>query len=174
VYGIVAQSNGGVYVHSDLGHGTRFEVYLPRADQYKGTSGEELKSTGQAAPGGATILLVEDDEIVRTLFHEELKDRGYKLLVASGGEEAIRLCQKNPGEIDLVLTDVVMPDLSGPELVQQLQPFFPNMRVLYMTGYTDAVIANHGLSEDSIELMQKPFTIGALVSKVHQILEDTD
>ena len=173
VYGIVAQSNGGIYVRSDHGHGTSFEVYLPHADQYKGSNGTQLEPTMQATPGSATILLVEDDEIVRVLFHEELKNQGFKLLVASGGEEAIRLCRENPGSIDLLVTDVVMPDLSGPELVQRLQPFFPKMRVLYMTGYTDAVIAKHGLADDAIELMQKPFTVGALISKVQQILEDS-
>lgn len=169
VYGIVAQSNGGIIVHSEIGHGTRFEIFLPRMYQGDKTKNTKSELVPQQRQGSEIILLVEDDDNVRDLLHQGLKDQGYKMLVASGGEDAIKLCRRHAGAIDLLLTDVVMPDISGPELAQHLQPFFPKMKVLYMTGYTDAVIARHGLNDAAIDLLQKPFTIGTLAGKVRQL-----
>ncbi len=169
VYGIVAQSNGGIIVHSEISDGTRFEIFLPRIYQGDKTKNTKSEIAPQQRPGNEIILLVEDDDNVRDLLHQGLKDQGYKMLVASGGEEAIKLCRRHAGTIDLLLIDVVMPDISGPELAQHLHPFFPKMKVLYMTGYTDAVIARHGLDDAAIDLLQKPFTIGTLAGKVRQL-----
>jgi PAS domain S-box-containing protein len=169
VYGIVAQSNGGIFVHSELGSGTRFEIYLPRVREPA-----EIDVTGVdqdlSTHGSETILLVEDEASVRNLVKEGLETQGYQLLVAANGEEALAVCQEHDGPIDLLLTDVVMPGMSGHILAQQLQSHFPKIKLLYMTGYTDAVLARHGLSDDTAELLQKPFTIGTLSSRVQKIL----
>ena len=170
VYGIVAQSNGGILVQSEVGQGTSFEIFLPRIYKDVKSTGVRTDTSIQTAQGSETILLVEDDEIVRNLIHQGLEEQGYHLLVASSGEAAIQLCQQYVGSIDLLLTDVVMPDISGPELAQHLHPLFPRMKVLYMTGYTDGVIARHGLDGASVDLLQKPFTVGRLASKVHHLL----
>jgi signal transduction histidine kinase/ActR/RegA family two-component response regulator len=169
VYSIVAQSNGGIIVHSEIGHGTSFEILLPRIYQGDKTKNTKSELAQQQRQGHEIILLVADDGNVRDLLHQGLKDQGYKILVASGGEDAIKLCQRHVGAIDLLLTDVVMPDICGPELAQHLHPFFPNMKVLYMTGCTDAVLARHGLDAAAINLLQKPVTIGTLAGKVRQL-----
>ena len=174
VYGIVAQSNGGIIVNSEDGHGTSFEIFLPRVYQDVNAKGNKSELASQRPQGSETILLVEDDDNVRDLIHEGLKDQGYKLLVASGGEAAIKLSKQYAGNIDLLLTDIVMPDISGPDLAQHLHHSLPQMKVLYMTGYTDAVIARHGLDDTAIDLLQKPFTIGTLASKVRQLFGSSD
>ena len=116
----------------------------------------------------ARILIVDDEEMDRLLLAEVLQEAGHELLFAPDGHQALKLWRNS--SIDLVVTDIVMPDLSGPELARHLRPFFPKMKVLYITGYTDSVIARHGLDEASVDILQKPFTIGSLTSKVRQLL----
>lgn len=169
VYGIVAQSNGGISVHSEPGSGTRFEIYLPCVQEPADIDVTAVAQE-QRTHGSETILLVEDDAIVRALVKDGLESQGYQLLVAANGEEALAVCQDHDGTIDLLLTDVVMPGMSGHLLAQQLQSHYPKIKSLFMTGYTDAVLAKHGLSGDTADLLPKPFTIGALSSRVRKIL----
>lgn len=170
VYGIVAQSKGGVLVQSELSAGTRFEIYMPRIE---GASAAQQNTAGQAAAPkeqGGTILLVEDDDSVRNLVREGLTAQGYTLLVAGSGVEALEICQQYSRQIDLLLTDIVMPGMSGPELAEKLYEIFPSAKMLFMTGYTDTVIARHGALNQPVEIIQKPFTIEQLGQKVLQVL----
>ncbi len=173
VYGIIAQSNGGISVYSELGTGTRFEIYLPRveAEAQKDADADDLADQTQFQE---TILLVEDEDSVRELVLEGLTEWGYQVLVAANGEEALAICQNHGADIDLLLTDVVMPGISGCELAQQLQIKCSQIKMLYMTGYTDVVIAEHGLSKDADNLLRKPFTIGVLTNKVYEILNESE
>ncbi len=171
VYGIIAQSQGGIAVQSEINSGTRFEIYLPRTTTT--VSLQEKKSapqTNERSAGNETILLVEDDKNVRALVEEGLKTYGYQLLIASNGSEALDLCQKQANSIDLLLTDVVMPGISGHDLATQLQAKYPQMKILYMTGYTDAVIVKHGVLDGTVEILQKPFTIGHLINRIYKLL----
>ncbi|HJT28902.1 MAG TPA: ATP-binding protein [Pyrinomonadaceae bacterium] len=171
VYGIVRQSGGNIWVYSEEGRGTTFKVYFPRvtahAEEHKRTSG------GLDGPRGSeTILLVEDAELVRNLARQVLETAGYRVLVAANAEAAIDLCEKINGDrIDLLLTDVVMPGMSGNEMSRILVAKQPDLPVLYMSGYTDEAIVQHGVLEAGINFLQKPFTPGALTSKVREVLD---
>jgi two-component system, cell cycle sensor histidine kinase and response regulator CckA len=123
------------------------------------------------ATGIETILLVEDETRVRKLILDVLSSRGYKLLEATRGEEALRLAKLHCGEIDLALVDVVMPEMSGPDLVRQIAPMCPKMRVLFMSGYTDEAILHHGIAESSIAFLQKPFLPDVLARRVREVLD---
>ncbi|HEU4836443.1 MAG TPA: ATP-binding protein [Pyrinomonadaceae bacterium] len=171
VYGIVRQSGGNIWVYSEEGRGTTFKVYFPRvtahADEYKRTSG------GLDGPRGSeTILLVEDAELVRNLARQVLEGAGYRVLEAASPEAAITLCEKiNGDKIDLLLTDVIMPGMSGNDMSRILLAKQPGMPVLYMSGYTDDAIVQHGVLEPGINFLQKPFTPGALALKVREVLD---
>jgi CheY-like chemotaxis protein len=171
VYGIVRQSGGNIWVYSEEGRGTTFKVYFPRvtahAEEYKRISG------GLDSPRGSeTILLVEDAELVRNLARQVLEGAGYRVLEAASAEAAIDLCgQINGDKIDLLLTDVVMPGMSGNEMSRVLLAKQPDMPVLYMSGYTDDAIVQHGVLEAGINFLQKPFTPGALALKVREVLD---
>src|ERR1041384_1394130 len=171
VYGIVKQSGGNIWVYSEEGRGTTFKIYFPRvaagAEEYK------RASDGVEAPGGSeTILLVEDADLVRTLARQVLETAGYRVLEAANADAAIDLCEKINGDrIDLLLTDVVMPGMSGNEMSRILVAKQPGMPVLYMSGYTDDAIVQHGVLEAGINFLQKPFTPGALASKVREVLD---
>jgi len=170
VYGIVKQSGGSIWVYSEPGLGTTFKIYLPRVDE----SIEEVreKATGEKlSRGGETILLVEDEESVRRLSVQILKRQGYKVLEASCGNDALVLSKEHKEPIHIMLTDVVMPRMSGPELASQLRPTHPTMKVLYMSGYTDNTIVNHGVLEEGINYIQKPFTVDSLTKRVREVLD---
>jgi PAS domain S-box-containing protein len=171
VYGIVKQSGGYVWVYSELGKGTTFKVYLPRVkDAVQDLSAPEtLVST--ARKGHETILLVEDEPAVRELARMVLSGRGYTVIEALTPEDAERLAANNAAEIHLLLTDVVMPGISGRELAKRLTGRYPNLRVLYMSGYTYNVIAQNGTLEEGIFFLQKPFTPQALTQKVREALD---
>jgi signal transduction histidine kinase len=170
VYGIVKQSNGHICVYSEPEQGTTFKIYLPKvSEEVKSTQPKEL-----AAPvpvGSETILLVEDEDVVRNLAIRILRRGGYTVLAASQGAEAIQICQQYQGAIDLLVTDVVMPGgMNGRELAEQLLPQYPALKVLYMSGYTDDVIVRHGILDETLAFLKKPFSPDVLVRKVHQVL----
>jgi two-component system, cell cycle sensor histidine kinase and response regulator CckA len=169
VYGIVKQSGGSVWVYSEPGQGTTFKIYLPRTDQ---TIEIDAATTSRAPlTGSETILLVEDEEAVRLLSRALLERQGYRVLEARDAEEALRVAAAEPGVIELLVTDVVMPGPSGPELFQRLSPLRPLMRVLYLSGYTDEAIVKRGVLTEGTPFLQKPFTATALSIKVRELLD---
>ena len=170
VFGIVKQSGGSVEVYSEPSHGTSVKVYLPRIDQPVSIEAEETRK--KVARGTETILLVEDDEMVRNLVRETLEREGYRLMDASDPLEARQSAEDYPGAIQLLITDLIMPKLSGRELAEQIISRRPDMKVLYMSGYTDQAIMEIGLSDGEISFLQKPFTPTALVQKVREVLEN--
>ena len=171
VYGIVKQSGGNIWVYSEEGTGTTFKIYFPRvtaeAEEYKRAS-----RNGEVPKGSETILLVEDAEWVRTLARQVLETAGYRVLEAPNAEDAINLCESNGKEkIDLLLTDVVMPGMSGNDMSKVLHAKQPDMPVLFMSGYTDDAIVQHGVLEPGINFIQKPFSPDALALKVREVLD---
>lgn len=170
VYGIVRQNDGFIKVSSELGTGSTFEYYFPCVD--KPQDDVARRSQDQAdLSGSETILLVEDDDAVRRVTRSVLGGYGYRIICAENGKEALRLFRESGERIDLLLTDVVMPLMSGPELAEQLGAIDPDLRVLYVSGYTDGFIAHHGVLDESIELVQKPYSNVDLARKVRELLD---
>jgi PAS domain S-box-containing protein len=171
VYGIVKQSGGYIWVYSELGKGTTFKVYLPRVkDAVQAPAAAEAPASA-TRKGHETILLVEDEPDVRELTQMVLTERGYRVIEALTPEDAERLAGNNGAEIHLLLTDVVMPGMSGRELARRLTGRYPHLRVLYMSGYTYNVIAQDGTLEEGISFLQKPFTPQVLTQKVRESLD---
>jgi PAS domain S-box-containing protein len=170
VYGIVKQSGGSIWVYSEVGRGTTFKMYLPRVEEEPDAV---LPGTVRAAPlkGTETILLVEDDTPLRKLTLAILRHGGYDVLSAASREEALQLCGRHQGPIHLMLTDVVMPGRSVREFVEQLASTRPAMKVLHMSGYTDDTVVRHGVMEQSVAFLQKPFTTHSLLRKVREVLD---
>jgi len=168
VYGIVHQHNGGIWVYSEPDQGATFKVYLPRVDGPADTKPE--LPNGPVEHKGETILVVEDEQIVRDLTCEILQRHGYDILSAGTGKQAIKVSQEFDGEIHLLLTDVVMPKLNGRQLYSQLQKSRPSLAVLYMSGYTGNVIAHHGILHADTNFLEKPFCTRALTDKVRSVL----
>ncbi|HWB87314.1 MAG TPA: ATP-binding protein [Bryobacteraceae bacterium] len=171
VSGIVRQSGGHLEVYSEPGHGTSVKVYLPRVDQPVTLETAEPKK--RAVQGSETILLVEDDEMVRNLVRESLEREGYLLMDAPGPVEAERISNEFSGPIQLLITDVVMPKGSGKDLAQRLCNRRKELKVLYMSGYTDNAVLNSGILSKDVAFLQKPFTPAALTQKIREVL-DTD
>ena len=170
VHGIVAQSGGAVFVASGVDAGTRIEVYLPRASGMVARATEA--ASGAAGPASAeTVLLVEDEDVVRFAARRILRESGYRVLEAFDGIEALRVAESHRGPIHLLLTDVVMPRLGGPELVEQLGSLRPDLKVLYMSGYTDQADVARGVAGDEAGFLQKPFTQELLALKVRSLLD---
>jgi PAS domain S-box-containing protein len=168
VYGIVKQSGGHIGVHSEQGRGTTFKLYLPQVDEDEGLPVEDPRET--PAKGTETVLLVEDELQVRKFAALVLRDTGYKVLEASDGEGALSLAKQHKGRIHLLLTDVVMPGMSGKELSERLKQHRPGIKVIFASGYTDDTILHHGVLGPEMEFIQKPFTLSGLTSKVRQVL----
>ena len=152
-----------------LGNGTTFKIYLPHA------TGEISRPTANAKEerefkGCETILIVEDEESVRALAGRILREQGYTVLEARDGAEALHIAREFAGDIQLVLTDVVMPGMSGKTMVSRLETTRPNIKALYISGYTDSAIVHHGLLDSSIAFLQKPFTIESLMRKVREVI----
>jgi PAS domain S-box-containing protein len=170
VYGVVKQSGGYIWVDSEPGKGASFQIYLPRVDEDVSPPSENPHSE-ESLTGTETVLLVEDAEPLRKLAQSFLVEHGFEVLSAGNGEEAIKLAKTWRRPIHLLLTDVVMPGMNGRALAEQLVPVHPEIRILYMSGYTDSFIAGHGVLEPGTELLHKPFTEQALLRKVRQILD---
>ncbi|HTS25452.1 MAG TPA: response regulator [Bryobacteraceae bacterium] len=169
-YGIIRQSGGAIGMFSELGRGTTARIYLPVAKSR--LAPEPQKTAGQATLNGAeTILVVEDEARVRKLMVDVLTSRGYTVLEATRGQEAVRVARKHKGDIHLALVDVVMPEMSGPDLVRELLPRRPQMRVLYISGYTEEAIVHHGIPESGAAFLQKPFVPDTLAQKVREVLD---
>ena len=172
VYGIVKQSEGYIWLYSETGKGTSFKIYLPRFS----ATGEALATQPalaqeQTSKGHETILLVEDEENLRRLARQSLENQGYNVIDAPDGAAAIKISQAHPGPIHLLLTDVIMPGMNGRELANKLSPTRLEMRVLFMSGYTENHIGHNGTLDEGITLLQKPFTLSALRSKVREMLD---
>ncbi|HEY3104015.1 MAG TPA: PAS domain S-box protein [Pyrinomonadaceae bacterium] len=171
VYGIVKQSGGSVWVYSELGKGTIFRIYLPRVDAI--AAEEEHENAPQpVAKGDETILLVEDEDMVRDLAKDILEDYGYSVLIAANGGEGLRVCREFDGDIHLIITDVVMPQMSGPEMAESVQVLRPETSVLYMSGFTDDAVVRHGVLTEDMCFIQKPFSAESLAFKVREILDN--
>jgi two-component system cell cycle sensor histidine kinase/response regulator CckA len=170
VYGIVKQTGGNIWLYSEPGKGTTFKIYLPAIAALP-------EDIGKVAPaeaprrGAGTVLVVEDDEQLRRLTHRALDAQGYTVLVADGGGTALDIARRHKGQIDLLLTDVIMPDTNGRKLAETIQAARPGMRVLYMSGYPDGAIASHGMLEPGVAYLAKPFTTEAIARRVREVLE---
>jgi signal transduction histidine kinase len=169
-YGIIRQSGGAIQIQSQLGKGTTARIYLPPARVAAPAHTEKAAPAGRLT-GVETILLVEDEARVRKLIVDVLTAKGYRVLEATRGEEALRLSRLHQGDIDLMVVDVVMPEISGPELVRQIAPLRPGTHVLYISGYTDEAIVHHGIPESGTAFLQKPFLPDALARKVREVLD---
>jgi hypothetical protein len=169
-YGIVKQSGGYIWVYSEMGHGSAFKVYLPRVES-EAAPARPAAAAAEAPRGSETILLVEDESGVRALARDVLEARGYRVLEGRGGREALQICERYGADIHLLLTDVVMPGMSGRALAEQLVLQRPGVKVLYMSGYTEDAIARHGVLEAGLAYLQKPFTIDSLTRKVREVLD---
>jgi two-component system cell cycle sensor histidine kinase/response regulator CckA len=169
VYGIVKQSGGYIWVESELGRGSSFYTLLPCVPEP--SRSVTVQKVLNFRSGGETVLLVEDDPGVRTMSAEVLRKAGYHVLVAPSAADALHLAEKHKGQLDLLLTDVVMPRMTGPELADRFALLFPRVHVLYMTGYTDDAIVNRGLQGRTRHVLQKPFTHETLAGRVREALE---
>ena len=169
VYGIVKQSDGFVWVYSEPGKGTTVKIYFPRAESpVKEVALEKEMDPGFR--GSETVLVVEDEESVRALASRILRDRGYNVLEAADGVEALRIAQNYQQEIHLVLTDVVMPGVGGRAVISHLEEDRPGIKSLYISGYTDNAIVHHGILDSDIAFLQKPFSVDGLARKVREVL----
>lgn len=169
VYGIVKQSGGYVFAQSELGRGTSFRIYLPRVEDAAEPL-DRLESSPIACDGCETVLLVEDEESVRQLVRETLESRGYKVLEADDGESALEIAAAHQGPIDMLVTDVVMPGMSGRDLAGKLAESRPDTVVLYLSGYTEDTIVHEGVLQSGTAFLQKPFTLQTLSRKVREVL----
>ena len=170
VYGIVKQSAGHILVYSEPGHGTTFKIYLPSAEHKIGLGSKSEAETVGPKRQGTTILLVEDDEIMRSLTRQLLQEHGYIVVEADDGKSALEWAESHPQPIDLLLTDVVMKRMSGPELVQRLHTSRPDLKIVYMSGYTGELIAEREMLKRGITLLEKPFSRTALLNTIQATL----
>lgn len=171
VYGIVKQHDGDIFVYSEPGKGTTFKIYLPYYQQEYAEKVPEIKKVRELH-GSETILYAEDNEHVRHLTHIVLQNHGYKVIVAENGNKALDALVAHDGPVHLLLTDVVMPGINGKELFIKAAEMYPGLKVIYLSGYTDNVIARHGILDEGVHFIQKPFSLEVLATKVREVLDD--
>jgi len=169
VFGIVQQCEGTVWVYSEPEMGTTFKIYIPRVDADVDVI--TVSPPPVTLNGSETILLVEDEDQIRTVAGEILRKQGYQVLEARSAAEALLHCEKHAGRIDLLLTDVVMPQMSGPELAKRMIGVRPGVKVLCMSGYTDDALVRHGAANAEVAYLQKPITPDKLARKVRSVLD---
>jgi len=174
VYGIIKQSGGYIWVYSESGKGTTFKIYLPRVpERAESPAAVSTAESVATEPGTETILLVEDETNLRYLARQFLEKQGYRVIEAADGAVAMQIAVAHEGMIHLLLTDVIMPGMNGRELAQRISEIRPNTKVLYMSGYTENVIGHNGTLDAGVRLLQKPFTLRELKSKVREVLDST-
>jgi CheY-like chemotaxis protein len=170
VYGIIQQSQGSIWVYSEPGEGTTFTIYLPRSDRR-----ETLPAKPEDAPatlrGTETLLVVEDQDQLRRMAVKVLRDHGYRVIEGSNPGEALLHCERYPGPIHLLLSDVVMPGMTGPEMVERIRPLRPSIKVLFMSGYSEQALQHHRDLELAGGYLQKPFSAEALAARVRKALD---
>jgi PAS domain S-box-containing protein len=169
VFGVVKQSGGSIFVYSEEGRGTTFKIYLPASQ--RPVSHEADGAQPASERGSETVVVVEDDESVRELVRIMLGGCGYEVLGAPDADGAARMCEAHPGGVDLLLTDVVMPDIGGRALAERLTALFPHLRVLFMSGYSDEAVVRHGIIRPDTAFIEKPFTQASLARKVREVLD---
>ena len=169
VFGVVKQSGGSIYVYSEEGRGTTFKIYLPVCDRPVETPRNGDRPAAQQ--GSETVVVVEDDPSVRELVKIMLDHCGYAVLTAADADAAVHLCAEHPGGVDLLLTDVVMPDVGGRVLAERLTALFPDLRVLFMSGYSDEAVFRHGIIRPDTAFIEKPFSQASLARKVREVLD---
>ena len=173
VYGIVKQHLGNVWVDSEIGKGTTFRIYLPISED-QAVINEAIKPPPDNLSGKETILLVEDDEQMLNLSNQILQMQGYITIMAKNGDEALKSLDSHGGDVDLVITDVIMPGMNGKELLAEISKKYNGIKVLYMSGYTDDVIAQHGVLETGTPFINKPFSVESLLVKVRNVLDSSN
>jgi CheY-like chemotaxis protein len=172
VYGIVKQNRGHIWVYSEPGQGTTFKIYLPRMAPLADVAKISVKPA-VLPRGWETVLLVEDDEMVRQVTSKMLQRQGYRVLEAAGGLEALKVCDSHREPVHLILTDVVMPGISGPEMAARAIQKHPGIKVLFMSGHTENTIVHHGVLEPGVAFLQKPFKYNDLICRVREVLDRT-
>jgi len=173
VYGIVQQNKGAVHVYSETGQGTSFKIYFPVNESAAGEK-IEIDYTDEQLAGNESILLVEDVEGLRNLAASTISDEGYQVVSAATGEEAVKIFSSNSAKFDLLVTDVIMPGMNGKKLAETLNKEEPGLKVLFMSGYTDDTIMHHGILDENISFIQKPFTPKLLLRKIRTVLDDKE
>jgi CheY-like chemotaxis protein len=171
VYGIVQQSNGYVWVYSERGQGTTFKIYLPQVDR-TGRDVDDDSSAEREKQGSETVLVVEDENTVRLVTVSNLRKGGYVVLEARDGEEALRIAANYGGSIDLVLTDVVMPRMNGPEMLRRLQERFPAIKSVFMSGHVDDTLVHRGVIEEGLPFIEKPFNREQMAKRIRAVLDE--
>jgi len=169
VFGVVKQSGGSIFVYSEEGRGTTFKIYLPASSEPVPVTAGDGEPVSER--GTETIVVVEDDPSVRDLVRLMLEGCGYRILAAPDADSAARLCGEHPGGVDLLLTDVVMPDVGGRVLAERLTALFPGLRVLFMSGYSDEAVFRHGIIRPDTAFIEKPFSQATLARKVREVLD---
>jgi CheY-like chemotaxis protein len=170
VYGIVKQNDGFINVYSELRKGTTFKIYIPRHEG--DLAAAEVAKPSEIPRGqGETVLLVEDDPGILSMGKKMLERLGYRVIMGATPEDAVEQAQGSAGPVHLLVTDVVMPQMSGKDLAEKIKTFQPGIRVLFMSGYTANVIAHHGVLDDTVHFMEKPFSLNVLAQKVREVLE---
>jgi CheY-like chemotaxis protein len=176
VYGIIKQSGGYIWLYSEIGRGTSFKIYLPAIDAVAAdldVAGDPDVALRPTVPsrGNETVLLVDDEPALRRLVARVLRSRGYRVLEAGHPKDALTLLDDHPDDIQLLVTDIVMPEMGGRLLASRVQAAHPDTRVLYMSGYSDGAVVQNGMLEPGMAFLQKPFTPGALAQKVREVLD---